>query len=74
MVEQQIPDEVAKVDIVMPSVEAAEPVAAKRLFCTLCNNRPFPTPGVAAMHFAKVHSELKTDREAWRKFVVANPQ
>ena len=72
MIEQPVPEGPPQVDLVMPSVDAAEPVVAKRLFCTLCKNKPFPSPGVASMHFAKVHGDLKTERDSWRRYVVAN--
>ena len=55
--------------LIAPSATAAPVVGMKRYHCTLCDDKDFATAGVASMHFAKVHKDLKSGKDSWRSFI-----
>ena len=61
------PDTTPTVAPLTPSIAT---VGVKRYTCTACQPpRPFASPGIAAMHFKKAHSDQYVDKLSWRKWV-----
>lgn len=50
---------------------SVEPTQSKtKYFCTVCKpERAFRGIGVMSMHFAKVHQDLREDRETYKKYM-----
>lgn len=61
--------EPAPVPVVAPSSVSQEVVGVKRWSCSLCPDKHFGSAGVASMHFAKAHGDLKQHKDSWRQYV-----
>lgn len=69
MVEQDL-SALTPVPVIAPVSPTVAGVGMKRYSCTACTPpKPFASAGVMSMHFMKVHKNLWTDKNSWRKWV-----